>query len=121
MKYAVPISAGKLSAHFGHCEQFAIFEVEPATHSITAKSLLIPPPHTPGAYPNWLAGQGVSVILCGGMGNHARDLFIQNGIEVVTGVMEADPQKAVTNHLKGELETGADACDHDSSGHVCQH
>ena len=28
MKYAVPVSGGVLSPHFGHCEQFALIDVD---------------------------------------------------------------------------------------------
>ena len=28
MKFAIPLADGKLTAHFGHCQEFAIIEVE---------------------------------------------------------------------------------------------
>jgi predicted Fe-Mo cluster-binding NifX family protein len=34
MKIAIPLTAGRLSAHFGHCEQFALIEADPAARQI---------------------------------------------------------------------------------------
>jgi ATP-binding protein involved in chromosome partitioning len=121
MKYAVPLSDGALSAHFGHCEKFAIIDVDESQNKIVGKELVTPPPHQPGVFPKWLGGMGVNVILAGGMGAHARDLFLEQDITVVTGVMEDNPEKAVMDYIKGSLETGADACDHSGEGHSCQH
>ena len=28
MKFAIPLAEGKLTAHFGHCQEFALVEVE---------------------------------------------------------------------------------------------
>lgn len=119
MKYAVPMSGGILSAHFGHCEQFAIVDVDEEKKQITNKELVTPPPHEPGVFPAWLAGLGVSYVIAGGMGGRAIDLFAQNGIGVALGAMESDPEKAVLAQLDGSLVTGANACD--NSAHDCSH
>ena len=112
MRYAVPVTGGMVSPHFGHCEQFAFFEVDEKNKKITGKSLATSPEHQPGLLPEWLATHGVSVIIAGGMGSRAQGLFQQNRIAVVTGVTESDPEKAVLSHLNGTLETGANICDH---------
>ena len=119
MKYAVPITGGALSQHFGHCEQFALIDVDESTKQVVQKELVTPPPHEPGLLPRWLAGMGVSYVIAGGMGGRAIDLFAQNGIGVSLGAMESDPEKAVLNHLDGSLVTGANVCDHDA--HDCSH
>jgi len=67
MKYAVPLSDGMLCAHFGHCEKFAIIDVDESQNKIVGKELVTPPPHQPGVFPKWLGGMGVNVILAGGM------------------------------------------------------
>jgi ATP-binding protein involved in chromosome partitioning len=112
MRYAVPVSGGVLSPHFGHCEYFAIIDVDEETKEIKNKELLQPPPHEPGVLPEWLAEQGVSFVIAGGMGSRAQTLFQQNRIEVITGSMESDPEKAVLSHLDGQLATGSNVCDH---------
>jgi ATP-binding protein involved in chromosome partitioning len=112
MRYAVPVSSGGLSAHFGHCEQFALIDIDEEKKTILKKVLVPSPGHQPGLLPEWLAEQGVSVVIAGGMGSRAQSLFQQNRIGVVIGALEADPEKAVLNHLNGMLATGDNICDH---------
>ena len=112
MKYAVPVSGGVLSSHFGHCEQFALFDVEEQKKEIINKEYLTSPEHQPGLLPKWLAEKGVSVVIAGGMGPRAQDIFQQNGIDVVLGAMECDPEKAVLDYLNGTLSVGENVCDH---------
>jgi ATP-binding protein involved in chromosome partitioning len=110
--YAVPVTGGMLAQHFGHCEQFALFDVDEKSKKITGKSFVTSPEHQPGLLPGWLAKHGVSVVLAGGMGSRAQDLFQENRIAVVIGITESDPEKAVTSYLNGTLNTGANVCDH---------
>ena len=112
MKYAVPVSGGVVSAHFGHCEQFALIDVDETKKQILKKELVHSPGHEPGLLPQWLAEKGVSLVISGGMGSRAQGLFQQNKIGVITGIMESDPEKAVLSHLNGILATGANICDH---------
>ena len=112
MKYAVPVNGGVVSAHFGHCEQFALIDVDETKKQILKKELVNPPGHEPGLLPQWLAEKGVSLVIAGGMGSRAQGLFQQNKIGVITGIMESDPEKAVLSHLNGILATGANICDH---------
>ena len=112
MKIAIPTADGALCMHFGHCEQFAIVEVDPAEKTITGTTYLTPPPHEPGLLPRWLNEQGANVIIAGGMGQRAQGLFTQNGIEVVVGVASGLPEAIVTSYLSQTLEAGTNACDH---------
>ena len=112
MKYAVPVTGGVVSPHFGHCEHFALIDVDEMRKVVLKKELVPSPGHQPGLLPEWLAEKGVSVVLAGGMGSRAQSLFQQNRIEVIIGVMEGDPEKAVLSHLNGMLTTGDNICDH---------
>ena len=112
MKYAVPISGGMVSLHFGHCEQFAFYEVDEEAKAILSEETVSSPGHQPGFLPGWLAQNGVSVIIAGGMGSRARDLFASNGIRVIANTLEADPKKAIMDYLNGSLQTGGEVCDH---------
>jgi ATP-binding protein involved in chromosome partitioning len=112
VKYAVPVSGGKVCPHFGHCEQFALIDADEVKKGIVGKKMVTPPPHQPGLLPPWLAQQGVNRVIAGGMGARAQELFQQNNVEVIMGVMEEDPEKAVLSHLNGVLETGGNTCDH---------
>jgi predicted Fe-Mo cluster-binding NifX family protein len=112
MKYAVPVAGGRMSAHFGHCESFAFFDVEEQSRKITNKESIPSPEHQPGLLPVWLAEKGANVVIAGGMGPRAVDLLEQSGIQVVIGAMEDDPEQAVLSHLNGALNTGDNVCDH---------
>jgi predicted Fe-Mo cluster-binding NifX family protein len=112
MRFAIPVSGGVISPHFGHCEQFALIDVDEATKTVVRKQLLASPEHQPGLLPVWLAEQGVSAIVAGGMGSRAQALFRENHINVIIGVMESDPETAVLKYLNGSLTTGDNVCDH---------
>ena len=118
MKYAVPVTGGEMSPHFGHCEQFAFFDVD-EQKKITSKEFVASPAHQPGLLPVWLAERGTSAVIAGGMGPRAIDLLQQHGINVVLGAVESDPEKAVLKHLSGNLATVENICNH---GHgECAH
>ncbi len=112
MRYAVPLVRGKLSLHFGHCQQFALIDTDREKGVILRKELVDPPAHEPGVLPAWLAEQGVSVVIAGGMGSRAQAAFQENRIETVIGVGEEDPEKAVLKCIEGTLAKGDNLCDH---------
>ena len=112
MRYAVPVSDGKVAMHFGHCEHFALIDADEASNAIFRKEIVASPGHQPGLLPVWLAEQGVSVIVAGGMGSRAQSLFRENRIQVVIGALEEDPEKAVLDCISGVLVTGDNICDH---------
>lgn len=112
LKIAVPMAAGSLCQHFGHCEQFALFDVDGDSKTILKTTKVVPPPHEPGLLPTWLQEQGADIIIAGGMGSRAQELFVGKGIRVVTGASSEAPEKVVAEYLRGELTTGANVCDH---------
>ena len=112
MRYAIPVSGGVVSPHFGHCEHFALIDVDEDSKEIIRKELVPSPGHQPGLLPEWLAEQGAAFVIAGGMGSRAQSLFEQYSIGVIVGTMENDPEKAVINHLNGQLATEDNICDH---------
>jgi predicted Fe-Mo cluster-binding NifX family protein len=110
MKFAIPLADGKLTAHFGHCQKFALIEVE--DNEIKTKETHVPPPHEPGVLPAWLHSLGANVIIAGGMGGRAIDLFKQNSINVIIGAPALEPEELVKSYLNNTLVTGANVCDH---------
>jgi len=112
MKIAIPLADGKLTAHFGHCGQFAILDVDPQSKTIRSQVTLEPPPHEPGVLPAWLAKQGVSVVIAGGMGQRAQTLFAEKSIEVIVGAPVDTPEALVSDYLAGALQTGENVCEH---------
>ena len=108
--FAVPTESGKLCAHFGHCEKFAVVKTE--ENKIIDVEYLTPPVHQPGVYPKFLADNNVSIIISGGMGVKAQNLFAENNIEVCMGVNAESPETLVQQYIDGILKTGANLCDH---------
>ena len=118
MNFAIPLADGKLTAHFGHCQEFALIEVK--DNQITNKQILVPPPHEPGVLPKWLNEQGANVVIAGGMGQRAIALLNEVGIKVLTGAPVETPESLVERFLNSTLETGDNACaggDHSECGH----
>jgi ATP-binding protein involved in chromosome partitioning len=112
MKIAIPLAAGQLSMHFGHCETFALVDVDEKTKEVSQVISMQPPSHQPGVLPQWLHEQGATVIIAGGMGQRAQQLFVQNGIEVVIGASAQTPEELVQAYVHGVLQTGDNICDH---------
>jgi predicted Fe-Mo cluster-binding NifX family protein len=112
MKIAIPLAEGKLSKHFGHCERFALVDVDVTEKKILKREDVDAPPHQPGLLPPWLAERGVNVIIAGGMGERAKGLFSEKGIMVVVGVPVDTPEKLAGAYLAGTIQTGENACDH---------
>lgn len=118
MKIAVPVANGKLCQHFGHCEQFAL--VQTIDNEIRATEMVTPPPHEPGLLPRWLGEKEVNLVIAGGMGVRAQELFNAAGVEVITGAPSVGPEEVVLQYLSGTLITGINGCTHED-GHECHH
>ena len=112
MKIALPLAENQLSMHFGHCETFAFLEVDEVEKKIIKKELLTPPPHEPGILPTWIKKQDVDLVIAGGMGGRAQNLFQEQGIKVITGAPVDSPENIVQSYLNGTLQTGDNVCDH---------
>jgi Mrp family chromosome partitioning ATPase/predicted Fe-Mo cluster-binding NifX family protein len=112
MKIAIPIADGRLCMHFGHCEQFALVEVDEGAKAVRGTTYLTPPPHEPGVLPRWLHEQGANVIIAGGMGQRAQGLFSENGIQVIVGAPAETLEDVISAYLAGTLKVGQNVCDH---------
>ena len=112
MRIAIPVADGRLCAHFGHCDQFAIIDMDQNGQQVTERRDLVPPPHEPGVLPRWLHEQGADVIIAGGMGQRAQQLFAQNQIEVVVGAPSETPEALAASYVAGTLQAGQNICDH---------
>jgi predicted Fe-Mo cluster-binding NifX family protein len=111
-KIAIPQANGKLALHFGHCENFVLVSVDMDAKKILGVDTIDSPPHEPGLLPRFLAEKGANMIIAGGMGQRAQDLFIENGIDVLTGAPAESPETLVNSYLAGSLETGVNMCSH---------
>ncbi|MGI6778105.1 MAG: NifB/NifX family molybdenum-iron cluster-binding protein [Acetivibrionales bacterium] len=107
IKIAVASDNDMVTEHFGHCSNFNIFEAE---DNQIVKSESIPNPgHRPGFLPNFLNDMGVNVIISGGMGGGAIEIFNEKGIEVIVGA-SGNAKATVEAYLKGSLESTGSIC-----------
>ena len=107
MKIAVAAMGKEVAGHFGHCENFIIFEGE--NGKILSENSVKNPGHKPGFLPNFLGDMGVEVIISGGMGGGAVEIFNERNIEVIVGV-QGDAREAVETYLRGELKSTGSVC-----------
>ncbi|MFA6796219.1 MAG: NifB/NifX family molybdenum-iron cluster-binding protein [Bacilli bacterium] len=107
MKVAVAISENKVSQHFGFCELFRVYNISEG--KIVSKEDIANPGHKPGFLPAFLNNKGVEVIIAGGMGGSAVDLFNENKIEVILGI-SGDSDVAVEKYIAGDLESTGSIC-----------
>jgi len=112
IRFAIPTSDGLLCPHFGHCQEFTLVDVDPASKRVLGLTTVPAPEHEPGLLPAWLADKGAGFIIAGGMGSRAQQLFAEQGVTVVTGAAPAEPETVVRQFLEGALVTGENACDH---------
>jgi ATP-binding protein involved in chromosome partitioning len=77
MRYAIPVSGGVTSPHFGHCEHFALINADENERTIIRKELIPSPGHRLGPLPEWLAEQDVAFVIAAGTGSRAQSLFQQ--------------------------------------------
>lgn len=107
MKVAVAVSENQVSQHFGFCELFRIYTVD--NGKVVEKVDVANPGHKPGFLPVFLHKEGVEVIIAGGMGGSAVDIFNENKIEVVIGI-SGSTDEAVEKYIAGDLVSTGSIC-----------
>jgi FKBP-type peptidyl-prolyl cis-trans isomerase 2/predicted Fe-Mo cluster-binding NifX family protein len=109
MKIAVTYDKGNVFQHFGHTEVFKIYETE--GNEIVSSELM----DTNGTGHEALAGllkeSGVDAVICGGMGQGAKDALTEAGLDVCAG-QEGNADEIVKAYLRGELVDSGVNCDH---------
>lgn len=119
MKIAVTYENGEVFQHFGHTEQFKVYEVEDG--KIISSEIVDTNGQGHSALAGFLFNSGIDVLICGGIGGGARNALAEAGIQLYPGAMgNADAQ--VESFLKGTLSYDPDTmCSHHShaEGHVC--
>lgn len=112
MRIGIPLANGRLTEHFGHCERFALLDVDASRKRILKREDIDAPPHQPGLLPPWLVEWGVTLVIAGGIGRRAQDLLEERGVQVLAGVSGGLPERVVREYLAGTLRAGENACDH---------
>jgi predicted Fe-Mo cluster-binding NifX family protein len=112
MRIAIPVAQGRLCQHFGHCEEFALIDVDERNKTVTGRQTLRAPEHEPGVLPRWLGKLGANVVIAGGMGGRAMQLFASQGIQVAIGAPADEPETLAKAFVNGILKTGPNVCSH---------
>lgn len=119
MKIAIAAQGKQVSEHFGHCEGFEIYSTEAG--KVIKQAFLPNPGHKPGLLPNLLNDNGVKVIIAGGMGGGAIDIFNEKGIDVITGA-SGSLDETIEQYLLGKLvSTGSICHEHQHAGDCGNH
>lgn len=117
MKIAVTYDNGNIFQHFGKTEFFKVYEVE--DNKVVSSEVIGSNGTGHGALAGLLAEQGISVLICGGIGGGAQSALAEAGIELCSGA-QGDADAAVEAYLKGELvSTGVNCDHHHEEGHSC--
>lgn len=115
MIIAVAYENGQVFQHFGHTEQFKLYEVEDGR--VTASRILDTNGSGHGALAGFLSGLGVDVLICGGIGMGAQNALAQAGIKLCGGV-SGPADAAADSYLSGTLSFSDSAnCDHHGEHH----
>jgi len=113
-KIAIPTQDGKLCPHFGTAPEVTMYAVEDGVVKSTA--VLPSPAHEHGAMPRFLASQGCTEVVCGGLGAGAVNLLNQLGIEVHSGAPVLPVNEVLQLYLDGSIVYGDGTCHHDGCG-----
>ena len=118
MKIAVTYENGNIFQHFGHTEEFKVYDVQDG--KVVSSEILSSNGTGHGALAGLLNDKAIDVLICGGIGGGAQAALSERGIELCAGA-SGNADEAVEAYLRGELvNTGAN-CDHHGhgEGHSC--
>ncbi|MBQ8568038.1 MAG: NifB/NifX family molybdenum-iron cluster-binding protein [Oscillospiraceae bacterium] len=121
MKIAVTYENGQIFQHFGHTEQFKLYDVE--NNAVTKEELVFTMGSGHGALAGFLSANGADTLICGGIGGGAKNALAQAGITVYGGV-SGSADDAVKALLENRLVYDPDVkCSHHEhehgEGHTC--
>ena len=115
MKVAVTYENGNVFPHFGHTEQFKIYEIEDGR--VTGTQVTDTKGSGHGALAGWLFDLKVDTLICGGIGAGAQAALAQAGIRLYGGV-SGSADDAVEALLSGTLSFDPNVhCNHHGEGH----
>ena len=116
MRIAVTYENGQVFQHFGHTEEFKIYEIEDG--KVISTEIIGSNGSGHSALAALLDERKIDVLICGGIGGGAQEALAERGIELCAGA-DGNADQAVEAYLRGELvNTGAN-CNHHGEGHSC--
>lgn len=117
MKIAVTYENGQVFGHFGHTEQFKIYTIEGNT--VKDAEVVDTNGVGHGSLAGFLQENGVTTLICGGIGGGARVALADANIELFPGAF-GDADCAVNALLGGNLVYDPNTtCNHHGEGHQC--
>ena len=117
MKIAIAKDDNLVSEHFGHCQGFEIVQIE--KRKIVKRDFIPNPGHKPGFLPKYLSEHGINIIIAGGMGAKAQELFNMNNIEVIVGA-KGKIDDVLNDYIAGNLKSTNSVCErHSHHGESC--
>ena len=117
MRIAVTYENGEIFQHFGHTEQFKLYDIE--NSQVVRSQIVDTNGQGHGALAGFLTEAGVDVLICGGIGGGAQSALATAGIKLYGGVSGA-ADEAVEAYLAGKLDYNPDVrCSHHEHEHSC--
>lgn len=116
MRIAVTYENGQVFQHFGHTQEFKLYEVEDG--KVVSSEIIGSDGQGHGALAGLLSNKSIDVLICGGIGGGAQAALSEQGIELCAGA-SGDVDAAVEAYLKGELVNSGVNCNHHGEGHSC--
>ena len=119
MRIAVTYDEGAIFQHFGHTEQFKVYDV--VNGKVIAAQIVDTNGQGHGALANFLFNGGVDVLICGGIGGGAINALANAGIDLYPGI-DGSADMAVMQFLAGVLPKRTDVrCSHHDHAHGEDH
>lgn len=122
MRIAVTYENGEIFQHFGHTEQFKVYDIE--NNKIVSSQVIDTNGSGHGALAGILQALNIDILICGGIGGGAQTALAQAGIKLYGGV-SGNADNAVDALISGTLEFNPDVkCshhdhEHGGEGHTC--
>lgn len=110
MKVAVAYENGEVFQHFGHTENFKVYEIEKG--QVVSSEVIGTEGAGHEAIADFLKEKKIGAVIVGGMGQGAADALFNAGIEVYSGV-KGPADEAVEAYLNDELLSEGVNCDHE--------
>ena len=122
MRIAVTYEDGEVFQHFGHTEQYKLFDVEDG--KFVAEQIVPTNGSGHGALAGFLKAAQVDALICGGISLGAKNALAEAGIRLyggVSGSADAAAQALADGTLQYDPDAECDHHGHHGEGHDCGH
>ncbi len=108
MRVAIAVENGQISSHFGHCEQFMVYNI--SENEIMSTEIIKNPPHQKGFLPKFLNEHNINCLITGNIGAMAVNLLDELGIETIRGC-RGSADEVISKYLSNSLESTNEICE----------